>query len=259
MKKFPSLLAAALSVIAVSCSIKEDRSLCPCCLELTVSGGDDGLCLASVSGRNFSVRDSIDVQGTWYCSVPRGEYGIYAVSGIHNVVAEDGTVRCRDGMEMDEIYSGRTSVTAEGEVLSVPMRLHRQSAFIHISVTDSSAGDYPYCLRLKGRFCGFDIIEGRPVPGDFSVRLHPVVGLYHRVCVPRQGDDSLELEFYDARDGHYVGSEPVGRYIKSSGYDWYAEDLKDIRMDIDYVNSDFEVTISGWDSVRLPEYSCQDP
>ena len=54
--------------------------------------------------------------------------------------------------------------------------------------------------------------------------------------LPVQMDGSLRLNVM-AYDGTLLRSFALGEYILQSGYDWNAEDLEDIRIEVDIVHS----------------------
>ena len=74
-------------------------------------------------------------------------------------------------------------------------------------------------------------------------------------CLPRQADDSLELEFYDKdmtkADGAPVDRLALGDYIRAAGYDWNREDLEDLYVNVDYTDAGVSVAIREWEMIEL--------
>jgi hypothetical protein len=66
--------------------------------------------------------------------------------------------------------------------------------------------------------------------------------------VPRQKDDSLELMIYS--EGKKIVSFALGKYIADMGYDWTAEDLEDIKIEIDLVNKRIHLDSDLWTDSR---------
>lgn len=248
-------------VLLGSCSVKSDRALCPTLLCLNLSGGDENAMdiyikgsdtpylhatqISKAAGENAQVSFEID----------KGKTSVIAVSGLHDCFIEDGTLFSPDSGSMDEIFAFSTDFEAEGDVKLIDGELHRQSAFLFLDIVSSDEDNYPFYVGVKSNTCGIDLGSMLPVKGSFSAMLHPILGVSHRICLPRQADDSLSLEFYDSRL-HRDASSPVdkldiGLIISASGYDWNAEDLDDIYVSLDYNDASVSVSVVPWNRVEL--------
>lgn len=239
-----------------ACSVKENRFLCPCRMSLEVSGGEESLVTLSLWDGLPVLWDSLRTEDSsiWARPIPRGRFTVSALSGLHGVTKDGKLVKCVPGDEMGPVYAGTTLLDSSGEECGGSVRLRRQSVYINIRISASDKEDYPYEVDVRGNVDGFDIVSLEPHHGPFTYTLHPVVGSWHRVCVPRQTDNSLNLVFKRRPLGSDItvtASIPIGDYIKSSGYDWYSEDLEDIDIDIDYADASIEVCIDDWNIIGI--------
>jgi hypothetical protein len=93
--------------------------------------------------------------------------------------------------------------------------------------------------QLGAAEAGFD-----PLPGPFRVPMLPDGEGWCHTAVPAQRDGSLCLCVY--RFGELERIFSLGEYILDSGYDWQAEELEDIRMEIDYVLGAVRFKVEQW-------------
>lgn len=253
----PSLLAALC--LLCSCSVKTDRTECPCILGIEISGGRESVADVSVWGAMDVRGEEAHMAGdTAFLEilVPREPLTFAAWSGIHGCTVDGTRVIIPPGIQMDELYACCSTVDASGESASVQATLAKQYAFVHVNVLNVRPDEYPFYFRIRGDVCGIDLSTMAPVNGDFSVTTHPVLGLYHRFCIPRQNDSSLLLDFLSEDDAD--GTDPqgeilLGEYLDEIGYDWTAPDLDDIYLDIDRVQAGISITIKDWETVLCEE------
>ncbi len=247
----PLSLLAGLS----SCSVKENRIDCPCFLELQVSGGELDRDVFSVWRPGLCELDTLRVDGgtaSFEFEIPKGRAVLSVWSGQSRCERAGSVLSIPEGCEMDEIYAWSRDVDLKGETASVEASLHRQFAHLHLTVLFQDGEASPYMLRLRGNVAGMDLRDLMPVPGSFSVDFMPIFGTYHRICVPRQKDDALVLEFLEREAGTRSGDEPsgtfpIGECIREAGYDWEAEDLRDIYVEVDYALAGVSIHIEGWE------------
>ena len=65
-----------------------------------------------------------------------------------------------------------------------------------------------------------------------------------QLALPRQTDDSLVLEVHD--DTGVLRAFALGEYVAASGYDWDADDLKDITISLDYALTRIVIEVGDW-------------
>lgn len=158
---------------------------------------------------------------------------------VSTVAWKDSLITVQAGLECPRLYIHRSYVHVEGESLSEEIDLRKEYCTLEVSV----ASQYPQpSLRISGRWCGQDI-EGALVRGQFRMPL----ASGDCVRVPRQEDTSLML---DIMDGDTVlRSFAIGEYMAEAGYDWHAESLEDISVNVDYVHNRVRLTGNAWSQV----------
>ena len=241
-----------------SCSIKTDRTACPGLVRLTATGGDEDLMQVFAEGTSSCYEGQISKAGgkaELSFEIERGPLLLSVMSGLHNCGLADNKVMIGQGGEMDEIYAVSDSLGIYSDIVEVSFVLHKQFALLYLTIIESESASYPYYVKVTGDVCGMDYTDMSPVRGPFSKLIRPVIGEYHVICLPRQADDSLGLEFYDrdltkARDAP-VDKIALGDYIRAAGYDWSREDLEDLYVNVDYTNANVSVQIRDWEMILL--------
>ena len=170
--------------------------------------------------------------------VPRTSVWLIAVSGMPDGSFVDGCLRIEEGKDCPPVYYYKTVLDTRCNSLRDTIQLHKNYCRINFGGDVSQSFTYV----LAGSSCGFDL-EGNVLQGSFrsSVRQE---GADFCCRVPRQGDPSLCLELY--RGGELARRFPIGEIIAESGYDWTAEDLEDIDIQLDYRDTGVNFTVDGW-------------
>ena len=247
----PALLCAALA----SCSVKEDRGPCPCVLDIYLENSGDFSDRLAVSGwdsrsdRLFLDRISLEQYPDAYSKkVEKGFMHVSAYCGNESMTLKGDRLIIPEGKPCDRIWAYRGNmVDATGESAEDHIVLHKQYAVIHINVGIKGGEGTDIVLRAKGKANGFDISSLEPSRGDFNCFASLDSDMNHLVCVPRQYDDSLELEVF--LDGVLSHTVKAGELIANSGYSWEREDLEDIYLSISlFAPGKASVGINGWDT-----------
>lgn len=245
--------------LAASCSVKTDRAVCPGLVCVRASGGDEDLMRVFASGESSYYEGRMSKSGeqaSLSFEIPRGALDLSVISGLHFCTLDAAEVRIEEGSEMDEIYAFSDSIAVYSDIVEVNCTLHKQFALMYLSITESESASYPFYVKVRGNVCGMDLHDLSPVQGPFSKTVRPVIGEYHRICLPRQSDDSLELEFYDRDMTKSDGAAPVDRvplgdYIRAAGYDWSREDLEDLYVNVDYSEAGISILIQPWKRIDI--------
>ncbi len=242
------------------CSVKADRTRCPCLLDLTLSGGDEKIvqvCFPTLSS-DAGARVAVDSTNRCRAEAPVRSEGLPVafLSGIHSCRTEGDLLLIPRGCGMDEVFASSALLDTRCDRLSHSASLHRQFAFAYIQLDAVSGPDFPYEVCVRGNVCGMNIISMEPVGGEFLVSIVPFINQYHRICLPRQADDSLQLLFYEkgqtrADEGSELISVPLGSIIDGSGYDWTAADLEDIYVDVSYTGEGVSVNVLPWQRIII--------
>lgn len=234
-KRFFALLRMTVwaTIGLTACSVKEDRSDCPCWLTVRASYPNEKV---SVWHGNQVVFQNADGQQVDR-QVPRGDL---------DVVASCGQFTVSEGKQMDELFASVSHVDTRTEELEVIPYLHKQFARVQIEFKDTEDGRVPHTLEVNGNVIGADRHTLQPVPGLFRCTPEESDNGGYEVRVPRQKDDSLVLRRYNE-----IGDEfpviPLGYIIKKAGFDWTQESLGDISILADIPASTFQITVMDWE------------
>lgn len=245
------------AAILLSCSVKEDRTGCPCFLTLDLAGvesvslmgmGVDSLVVAVGDGDGFHTRESFllrDNVQEYNTAVPKSRIDVLVSCAAGDCVADRVGIHIPEGRECPVLYlSGESFVTDVAEVRR-SVTLHREYCVLSVSMkTSYGAKARPYRILLEGNVSGY-LTDGTPEEGFFHSFSSPSSGGLCRLRIPRQVDSSLLLEV-DFLDTGEVRTFPVGEYIIESGYDWTAPDLEDIDVEMDFSRTSMTFIISKW-------------
>ena len=259
MKAFPFFVTSVMcSLSLAACSVKSERTLCPGLLSLRAEGGEEDMMQVFASGESSYFAGHMSKSGGKAAScfeIERGNILLSVLSGLHSCRINGTQLLIDPEAEMDQVFAFSDSVGVFSDIVEVSCVLHKQFAQLFLSIVETEDAAYPYYVKISGNVCGMDYADMSPVAGPFSATIHPIIGEYHRICLPRQFDDSLELEFYD-RDLTKSGDAPVDRlslgdYIRAAGYDWSKEDLEDLYVSVDYTDGGVSVSVEPWKKVEI--------
>lgn len=251
-------VACLLIPMAAACSIKEDRSDCPCRLRLDMSGtatmSHVKVNVAASDGSLFS--DEYVPAGTvagagnghdgaaLIFEIPRGPAEIAAAAGDDGRFSDGNGLRIPLGEECPPVYTYCSTVDASGEYCEDKIVLSKNYCRISVKMTGESGAVYPFSLETLGNVSGYGF-DMTPEHGDFRYVMNPdAEGIFH-VNVPRQYDSSLILRV--AEDDRSLRDFAIGEYLEEGGYDWTARELADVELVIDYAKADLTLTVEDWE------------
>lgn len=236
-------------MLCLSCSVKEDRTTCPCRLILDFSGNDtvsvSSAQLLVNASEGFCLADTViseDFEDEYMVSVPRGEVNVLAWYGGDVLVSRNEGLKIPYGEDCPEVYMDFFNVEADGEETRREVRMTKNHCRTTIYVKTEE--DFPYRLLVKGDVDGYDP-DGMPSYGSFMYELELSETMTGQVILPRQRDESLFLEVWDGNSVLKVFT--LGRYISATGYDWTSEHLEDLTLSLDYTHNIIGITIGDWD------------
>lgn len=244
-----------------ACSIKEDRTSCPCFLNLDFdavpegSGFDKSIAVIEASSA-FSCEELFtrDWKGQRYeVAVPRGAVRMAAVFGYEGFRLSSDTLRMVGG----NTVAGRIFVWSEmaqcnDDSYSCQVRPHKQFCDITVRMANGDGHSLGKCrpviragydalslfdLRAAGEACA--IVSELNDEGD---------GYLLRVPRQRPGPLVLELYFDGPDDPATVPTMAfdIAPALEAKGYDWYKEDLDDVELVLDVSSADFSVNVEEW-------------
>ena len=235
-------------MMLAGCSIKEDRTQCPCTVIVDFSGIDSTL---HVNSGILALTDGTLVLDDEIPSARYGEPYTFRVRRVSTVIdifsgwpdsVHDGTgFTVGRGEQFPELYLQTEVLDTDAEAVYLTAGLHK--SYCKVTIDLKSGGDYPYSLTVMGNACGY-YGTGEIVRGGFEYSPVPDRDGMCSVNIPRQYDSSLILRIAEAND--ILREFALGEYIIQSGYDWSAEDLEDIEVEIDYAKADIVFRVNDW-------------
>ena len=224
-----------------SCSIKENRAVCPCALTLELTSLPVSPVVLGVAGEGFSFTEVIHADTVLVVPVPKGDLAVSAVGGA--LTEGDGSVRIPEGEEAPPLYLFHADVSTEAEQVILPVSMHKQFCTLELFFSGPPGYGPPFEVAVEGFYGGWQA-DGSPLTGAFSRRLLPGSDGRAFLRLPRQGDDSLlmHIVFSD----QIVRTFALGSYIAASGFDWAIPDLGDLTLHVDISLTSVTVSTDLW-------------
>ena len=228
--------------LLASCSVKEDRTDCPCLLSLDLTGIPVLPVMLEVTGEDgYAYTQVVHGDTVIVLPVPKGRVTVSAVGGA--LSEGDGSIRIPSGEEAPPLYLFHRVVSTEAEQYSLPVHLRKQFCSLELTFSGPPGFGPPFEVEVDGRVNGWES-DGSPSEGEFSRRLLPGSDGNAVLRLPRQADDSLVMHivFLD----QVVRTFALGSYIESAGYDWEAQDLEDLTLQVDISVTGVALTSDFW-------------
>ena len=247
---YKCLFIISVTMLLMSCSIKEDRDGCPCWMTVEMPGqvGHDSAVILRLHGNYdegamdyaYKISESIKADvGILEYEVPRGSVGVSVVNSARLEVSV--------GEQMDSLYGFFKPYHTRCESVKCDVELHKEFCTVSFTIVDEYY-ESPYDIEVRGNVSGISPWDLAPMNGVFQYAPVAEEGVY-RLRVPRQVDASLEMVMLSNQE--IVNRLPLGEYIIRSGYDWAAKDLSDVSVALDLEKQQVMVTVSGWDGVVM--------
>lgn len=235
-----------------SCTVKENRSVCPC--ELLVRSEfplkTDGSVLVSVIQDGTVVRQGMMSREDFErdactLTVPRRPSTVTVFSGITAMSAMEGkSLGIRRSYQCDEVYSTSCFAPLEADSYDCLVTLHKSYARLFLTVLALPEGAR---MRVSGTVDGYDLVSLEPSRGDFDCSPEPSgAPSDFLVRLPRQKDEGLCLNVIYP-DGK-MRSISLGAMISESGYSFDDPDLLDISLTVDLSKSYAFVHVFDWEN-----------
>lgn len=245
-------------LLLCSCSVRENRDVCPCALSVRAAESlkTDGDVLVTVvqdgvvaAEGSFS-RERFDA-GLCVLNVPRRQSVVTVFSGITGM-RKDGGRQLEIGLERDcdEIYSCSCRTSPSSDSLECIVTPHKNYANLNLEMSGMPEGAD---ICIVGGVQGYDLITMEPLQGPFrcipeAAEGEPGAGtIAYRLRLPRQLDDSLCLNV--TVGDSLFRSVSLGRVIADSGYSFDEPDLPDINVYIDLSKLSLYLEVAGWEVI----------
>lgn len=244
-------IITAVMICCCSCSLKEDRTDCPCWLEIDMDSVSAGYGYVTVAAYDsgYIFRDKINTDespGPYVKTVPKGYIFTSVVSGERNMRREGLNLIIPLGYPCDSIYAHCNLVKCLGETARDTVILRKQHAKVYLKLNDPTGIYREYDLYVSGEVCGMDLIYNDPIAGDFRHLIKIDDENNGRFCLPRQRTDD-ELVIHICEEKRILETLPLSDWIKSTGYDWQKKNLDDIYIGLDYSRALVNISVADWE------------
>ena len=245
------IMAAAL-ILAASCSIKEDRSPCPCWLSIDFSRCTQNSVTVAAWGEEEIFSERVAVQDyqeseIYEKTVPKGYVNTSVITGEREMKRSGARLIIPQGHDADSIYAHAGTIECFGEFAKDTAELHKQFARVFMSVEIPQGHEYPYTFRACSDVCGMDMRDLSPVEGEFKIDLKLDEDNICMFCLPRQRENGGDLKLLIYEDEEVIETIPLADWINKMGYNWLKKDLEDIYIGVDYAKAEVSISIRGWD------------
>ena len=250
--KCRTLSLVAVIILAVSCSIKEDRSGCACLLVLDMTPCANApenirIDLKTLDGR---------IEQNYIPGQDRPFYEYPVTKGVCTLSAflcprelSSGTekITMSPGENCPELYASRSVFEALGETAEHLVVLHKQFAAVSLDLKDSLWDGSGCQITVNGNVNGISLASLDPIEGQFRYEV-PVGWQGERTFrLPRQTGRSAGLLTLELKS---AGGTPqvfeLGKYLSEAGFDWEEEDLRDVVVKIKESEMVIEIISSDW-------------
>lgn len=227
---------------AVSCSVKEDRTACPCSLELDIAWSESAPLFLRVQGEDYCRDFTVERDTVLMVDAPRPWALVTAEGGV-SAFPEGEEIRIPDGEEAPPLFLFTGSVSTAGEQARLVVLPHKEYCRAGLTFRGPPGYGPPFEVRVVGTVDGWTL-AGKPLPGPFSCNF-TLDGEGTASCrLPRQRDDSLlmQIVFGD----RVVRTFALGEYLAAAGYDWSAPSLEDTTLEMDISLTEMNLQLDLW-------------
>lgn len=259
-----SCLFAALLAVLASCSIKEDRSGCPCLLtvdlslalnvELTPpSWWERGLTIALFREDRCFRQASLwyeEAGPEWETQVEKAEIGVVGMLGWNAGAVSGLEIRYPEGCQSDALYVSSRTVPCYGETARTRLEMEKQFSNVTIEGLDTFSAQ----MQVTATCNGLNLMTRQALEGVFRFPLSCDSEGICRFRMPRQSSDDVRILLLDS-EGHLDNAIPLGAYMTEIGYVWDAPSLSDVFIRIDFVTASISVTVDDWTQVIAFPYT----
>ena len=224
----------------LSCSVKENRTLCPCTLSVELRDIPGTVSVQVVAGDHRATytarQDTVMV-----IQAPKGKIRLMAVCGAR--LEPEENLEIPYGYECPPVYLYSDLVNTLCDSTRVSVQLNKHFCTLSLKFDGPKGWGEPFWAQIRGSVNGLDR-EGQPTEGEFSCRLDAG----YTVRLPRQAPEE-ELWLDISMPDQVVRTFALGTYMLQAGYDWTAPDLDDLPLQIQLSVTELLLQTSLWKTV----------
>lgn len=254
------LLIAAACILLASCTVKEDRTVCPSwvtvrsngyvcngvsseSLRITFSSDNDVAAEGTASWQDF-------IGGKFVIQVPRKHVFFCGLTGYDESHRDNDCITVPEGLQFDRVFGfyDEQFLIEEERTFEEPVNKHH--AVLILSVVGYNKVKYPFVVKLVSNTDGIMLYRKEGHAGRFAYTMNEGDDGKYRCVLPRQCDGSLCLCLFRS-SGEEVTTIPVGEQLAQSGYDWAKDDLDDIPVILDFSKNEILIEVNDWETYSL--------
>lgn len=254
-RKVSMLILGLILFSFTSCGVRENRDICPCWLEFIFKDCHLKTNKLVICGwRNGTIfHDEISL-GEWPESyekeVEKGVLRTCVYAGVENSIIDGYQITTPEGEQADRLYLHRNTIVCDGEFAHDTVILYKQWLTVKVKVhfkegTEPEDGS----IEVRSDVVGVDILNQVPLHGTF--RYTPQkdeTGRYvFRLLRHDVGSEDLYMDIYMKEN--LVDKMNLTHALSSRDYDWTADNLSDVEMNIDMENKDIYIKVVPWQNL----------
>ena len=249
--RFERILLTFAVLGFVSCTVIEDRSICPCWLKVTY---DDCESMSGDIRYYIWNADTLISKGVEDISAgyhiydsPRGHITYSASFGIPDDCIEVDTYQIPEGMESAEFYAFKEAdIAMVADYSEVAVKPGKQFSNILIKFEEDITERYQdMSCEVTSSTGGIDLMTLEPSEGLFKLMRYPSRDGQFFFRIPRQGFGDLSLTVIES--GERLNVYSLSNILDKNGYDWTASSLKDATISLSLVRQDVSVELGDWE------------
>jgi|GEM_PF-1441914 len=260
MRKTIILTLALSLLLSVACSVKEDRTDCPCWLDYHFHVYPRNLIhLSAWNGEQLFMEEInlSDYPKYYERTLSRGMVTTAAFVGKSRMSIRQDSLIIPRGFDCDSLLTYHNLVDCRGDSAQDTVKLHKQYSTIYLKMTNDEPGPYPFRLVVRSNVCGLRYTTDEPLDGEFEIELQETFEYNsYEFRIPRQKDGSMAMDVY--RGEEQIGSINLGSAIlemmsSSEAFNWDSPDLGDIYLNVDLAKSKISVQVEPWNNLDISE------
>lgn len=253
-----SALLMAVPLFICSCTVKEDRMLCPCYTYVDLSKyidlGHKKALMTVMSGAQ-SVSEEIDLldyeDSPYEIALPKGTNRISVISGMKNSRVREDSLVTPYGFSSDALWVYNEKFICVDDTYHIEAVPYKNYCMMTIIVVGLLPGqDYDFSFRVIAACNALNLFDSEALDGKFCglATKSDTEGLF-TICLPRQKSNELLLEICRKTSDDEIETVHCIRLndkLNSEGYDWSRKDLQDVNVIVDYSSFELTLDVVNW-------------
>lgn len=247
------LILSATVMLICSCSIKEERGVCPSWLTVDYSAFGKHVGNVVAFGWNSEKVAYVDTceflaDSTGFCvhKVEKSPTVSTVLGGIKRMLISENRLIIPKGQSFDPIiaFSERVECSNEESVSIAKPQKHFTRVWLKL---EGGAENSPYYFMISSDVAGLSLLNLSPLEGEFQAFLTPSTDDRCFIDIPRQLPDSDALTLSALVDGKVRVSVNLASMLREQGFKWDSVNLDDVTIGLNYSEAGVSVDIKEWE------------